>query len=400
MQKEIDYNRFFNDLNITNNLRVEEDLGNGFVRLKISESDRRQALQDIKSVEDVVIEFLRNSRDASARNIYIASKKVKEKYRKIYIIDDGKGIPSKFHNIIFQSRVTSKLENAVKDEYGFHGRGMALFSIKLNCEKADIVFSRTGQGTCISAEVDLDKVPEKRDQSLLPKISTKNNVFVLTGGTNNIIKILLEFVLQNPLINLYYGSPIQIIAAMINNYNKVSVNNELTGYNNDSLIENVKFSDMDGIEKFFNGNCMKITHLPYLASNPVLLNEVLTRYFDISISLRGLQRIIYKEVESPDPLNLLFSDFKAKTDQNNYPDPGSRDSEKIDIHKKQLKLKLYDENKLANRFKDDEISYIINVLKEELQKMMEKHLIELNDNVEVRKSNNKIIFTVYLEQKK
>ena len=34
--------------------RVEDDLGNGFVRLRAAEAQRRQALQDIRSFEDVI----------------------------------------------------------------------------------------------------------------------------------------------------------------------------------------------------------------------------------------------------------------------------------------------------------------------------------------------------------
>ena len=50
--------------------RVEDDLGNGFVRLRAAEAQRRQALQDIRSFEDVILELLRNSRDAHARAIF------------------------------------------------------------------------------------------------------------------------------------------------------------------------------------------------------------------------------------------------------------------------------------------------------------------------------------------
>ena len=41
------------------NLRVEENLGEGYVRLRVSEAERRQAKHDIQHVEDIVIEMLR-----------------------------------------------------------------------------------------------------------------------------------------------------------------------------------------------------------------------------------------------------------------------------------------------------------------------------------------------------
>ena len=48
-------------------LRVEENLGDGYVRLRVLEAERRQAKHDIRCVEDVLIELLRNARDAGAR---------------------------------------------------------------------------------------------------------------------------------------------------------------------------------------------------------------------------------------------------------------------------------------------------------------------------------------------
>ena len=54
------------------NLRVEENLGEGYVRLRVSEAERRQAKHDIQHVEDIVIEMLRNARDAGADKVYLA----------------------------------------------------------------------------------------------------------------------------------------------------------------------------------------------------------------------------------------------------------------------------------------------------------------------------------------
>ena len=54
-------------------LAVEERLGDGFVRLKTAEAERRQAKHDIRCVEDVVIEMLRNTRDAHATSIFLAT---------------------------------------------------------------------------------------------------------------------------------------------------------------------------------------------------------------------------------------------------------------------------------------------------------------------------------------
>ena len=50
-------------------VKVEETLGDGYVRLKVSEADRRQAKHDVRTFEDVMVELLRNSRDAHSRRI-------------------------------------------------------------------------------------------------------------------------------------------------------------------------------------------------------------------------------------------------------------------------------------------------------------------------------------------
>ena len=105
-------------------LRVESDLGGGFVRLLSSEAERRQAKQDIRSVEDIVIEMLRNSRDAGAHLIFVSTAR-EGSLRRLTIIDDGQGIPASVQEAIFEPRVTNKLDTGHMDRWGMHGRGMA-----------------------------------------------------------------------------------------------------------------------------------------------------------------------------------------------------------------------------------------------------------------------------------
>lgn len=110
--------------------RIEENLPHGFVRLKVAEAERRQAQHDIRSVEDVVTELVRNARDAGARNVLVGFQKEQGRYRRIAVIDDGCGIPEDMHSLVFEPRVTSKSEDFEEDRFGVHGRGMALFSIR------------------------------------------------------------------------------------------------------------------------------------------------------------------------------------------------------------------------------------------------------------------------------
>jgi hypothetical protein len=427
MQNSLDYNKFFSDLNIAEQLKVEEDLGSGYVKLKISESERRQALQDIKCVEDIVVELLRNSRDAGSKNIFIATKKTAEKRRLVYCIDDGRGIPQKFHNLIFQSRVTSKLEDGARDFYGFHGRGMALFSIKLNVENIRIIYSDLKKGTCMLVDVDLEKIPEKKDQSALPHVTKNGDIFELSGGVNNIIRVVIEFALQNPGINFYYGSPTQIIATLIDCYRNFPDNKEL-----DVEIKKIKnFEDFDSgiLSKDIN-----ITGFGYYADNYAVLEQILKKFYAMDISLRNVQRLIYGEIA---PLKSLYESMIAgsrqalkisahnddsgiidstntvKDDFNGNPawlKPGEKDSSGTfpgssfisgsEINKAvNNSVRLYDELKLANRFKDEEIRYIISMLEKEIINLGSKYFITLDSSIEFKKLNNVITLTVNLKQK-
>jgi hypothetical protein len=150
-------------------LRVEENLGGGYVRLRSAEAERRQAKHDIRSVEDVVIELLRNSRDAGANNIFMATTRDGD-MRLITVLDDGLGMPPDMAERIFEPRVTSKLDSMVMDEWGVHGRGMALFSIKSNCDTACVLSTGEHKGSAILIRANTAALPEKSDQSTLPLV--------------------------------------------------------------------------------------------------------------------------------------------------------------------------------------------------------------------------------------
>ncbi len=152
------------------NLRVEENLGSGFVRLRVSEAERRQAKHDIQHVEDIVVEMLRNARDAGAQNIYVATYK-EEGVRTLLFLDDGAGVPQDMQERIFDARVTSKLESMKMDRWGVHGRGMALFSIRQNTTTSEVVTSGAGLGSSFRVVVDTSELSERADQSSWPQTS-------------------------------------------------------------------------------------------------------------------------------------------------------------------------------------------------------------------------------------
>ncbi|MCL2818666.1 MAG: ATP-binding protein [Actinomycetia bacterium] len=191
---------------------IDEDLGNGYVRLAVSEAARRQAKQDIRSVESAVIELLRNARDAGADRIYVATTTHRNK-RSLVILDDGEGIIEAMWESIFEPRVTSKLETMKHDEWGVHGRGMALYSIRENTESAHVAYSKIEAGSAIVVEIDTTKLNERTDQSSWPVVMHEDEVVALRGP-HNIIRTIVEFVLAHPSIEVFFGSVPEIVATL------------------------------------------------------------------------------------------------------------------------------------------------------------------------------------------
>lgn len=200
-------------------LRVEETFSDGFVRLRVQEAERRQAKHDIRSVEDALIELLRNARDASARYIYVISSR-KELTRSLVLIDDGQGIPQALTDTIFEPRVTSKLSSMHIDRYGVHGRGMALYAIRANALQAKVYATLQGQGTAMAAAFDVALCPEKTDQSTVPilDIHAEEESPSYLRGPHNLIRVAAEFALEHPELQLYYGSPSEILATIRHNH--------------------------------------------------------------------------------------------------------------------------------------------------------------------------------------
>ena len=197
------------------NLRVEENLGEGYVRLRVSEAERRQAKHDIQHVEDIVIEMLRNARDAGASRIYLAATK-EEGVRTLLFLDNGSGVPEDMQERIFDARVTSKLESMKMDRWGVHGRGMALFSIKQNTDEARVVTSGPDLGSAFKVSVACNRLSERADQSTWPQaVKDENGRYVCARGPHNIIRAACEFSLEELRgCDVYLGSPSEIAATL------------------------------------------------------------------------------------------------------------------------------------------------------------------------------------------
>ncbi len=194
-------------------LRVEHDYGGGFVRLRSTEAEKRQAVQDIRSTEDIVIELLRNARDAGAAHIFLAVHR-DDRVRTIVAIDDGSGIPVDMHERVFEPRVTSKLDTAHMDKWGIHGRGMALYSIAVNADKAVVQASGEGRGSSFVVRTNLDELGEKADQSTFPHFEIVDGVYSMRGP-RNIVRATAEFALEHRReCAVYCGSFTEISASL------------------------------------------------------------------------------------------------------------------------------------------------------------------------------------------
>ena len=195
-------------------LRVETDLGDGFVRLRSAEAERRQAAHDIRATEDIVIEMLRNARDAQAKNVFLAVTREGGR-RRLVMVDDGCGIPAALHGRVFEPRVTSKLDTMHLDKWGVHGRGMALYSIAVNAESARVAASAPGLGSSLLVETDLERVGEKTDQSTFPTFEqTESGAFAMRGP-RNVLRTACEFALEHRHeCTVYCGSASDVAATL------------------------------------------------------------------------------------------------------------------------------------------------------------------------------------------
>lgn len=282
--------RFITEATGQNHLRVEQDLGDGFVRLQSAEAERRQAKHDIRSSEDIVIEMLRNSRDARADAIYVACWKEGD-MRNFTIIDNGEGIPlSKFERI-FEPRVTSKLDSVHMDLWGIHGRGMALYAVKMNADAAHVAASMIDGGSSIHVETDTTSLGERRDQSSMPAFIIDENDVVTVRGPKNINRTVCEFAyIERSRCKVYFGSSIDIAATLWNH--------SLEDKGHAKLQES---SDANSVDV-----CSRLA----LASNPDEFAAIADA-LALPFSPRSARRIMDGEISPLDPIDELIDPHHA-----------------------------------------------------------------------------------------
>ena len=190
------------------------DLGDGFVRLTGVEGVRR-APSHIDSVEEAFVELLRNAQQAGANNIYVSTVLRARRYRTLTVIDDGRGIPEAYKDLIFELGVTDKhlspappravVPDQHKTAKKSNGGGLSLYHIKNTAVQARVV--STVNPTSIQATFDTRTLPEKATQS-----GTR------PSGTN-LPATAQRFLTDNAAANLtlFYGSPAAIMTSLIEN---------------------------------------------------------------------------------------------------------------------------------------------------------------------------------------
>jgi hypothetical protein len=187
------------------------DLGAGFARLSGVEGFRRSPGR-LHSVEDALFELLRNSRDAGARNVYVASSLSARRYRQLTVIDDGCGIPDTHKQLVFEPGVTTRHLNPVPEaptqnlsraQDAPHGAGLSLYYVKNTALSAEVLSASSP--TSIKVVFDTRFLPEKRLQSNVRPSKT------------NLPATLTRFLAQsgpNP-PRLYHASPSRVLSRLL-----------------------------------------------------------------------------------------------------------------------------------------------------------------------------------------
>ena len=178
------------------------DLGAGFARLAGPEGARRSPSR-IFSVEDALLELLRNSRDAGAKSIYVASTLRNRRYRTLTVLDDGSGMPESHKDLVFEPGVTTRHLNPTlhQNDVSPHGAGLSLHHIRNAAINARVASNRNP--TSITATFDTEHTPERSLQSAT-RPSHSN-----LGATSR------KFLENTPHTLIYQATSAQIIATLI-----------------------------------------------------------------------------------------------------------------------------------------------------------------------------------------
>ena len=188
------------------------DLGGGFARLAGAEGLRRSPTR-LRCVEDALFELLRNSRDAGAHNICVASTLRARRYRQLVVIDDGRGIPETHKHLVFEPGVTTRHLDPVPDagSHGSpdstpHGGGLSLYHIRNAALSAEVLSASSP--TTIKIVFDTHNFPEKSLQSRTRP--SKTNL------PATLVRFAARTAPNGP--RLYHASPARILVRLLENH--------------------------------------------------------------------------------------------------------------------------------------------------------------------------------------
>jgi hypothetical protein len=115
----------------------------------------------------------------------------------------------------------------------------------------------------------------------------------------------------------------------------------------------------------------------------------------MDLSQRNIQRIIYNEINTLNPIDLNLTDVYNKE----YLSIAGLNSKYNSNKNNKGRIKLYDELGLSSRFKDGEIKAIVDLVEEEVLKLGSKYFITLKNKVEFKRDDNVIKLIIELKQK-
>lgn len=361
-----DLSSFIEDVTGESYLRVQENLGDGFVRLRAKEAQRRQAKQDITCFEDVVLELLRNSRDAEAHAIFIATWKEQGR-RYLTVLDDGSGIPEHLHATVFEPFVTSKLDTFHEDRWGVHGRGMALYSIKENVDEAHVLFSEPGGGTALGLHALTANLSERIDQSTLPYIHLSDQGEQIMRGPRNIARIVMEFALdaKDELV-IFLGSPVEIASTLV-----------------DYSEQTTKNSDGSPVQDLYDRETV-LDYLNYIY-DPDLFSERAAE-IGLPLSARSARRILDGQIEPLAPLleRLTFEGAREQQPASTNTQEGSAEEKQRAIYGEQRRLKIAPEDQEAFR----------KSIEEAFNELATRYYLERSDDIKIRSGSDKLTVTI------
>lgn len=185
------------------------DLGKGFARLTGVEGVRR-APSRIETVEDALLELVRNAVDSGAGNVYVASALHARRYRELIVLDDGEGVPEQYRETIFEPGVTTRHLSPSRLAGRTHGAGLSLHHIRETALSAEVL--STGSPTSIRTVFDTRTLPERSLQSGRNPENQRRN------SRSNLWATLEDLASTPGAPAIFYGSPASVVSLMMYNH--------------------------------------------------------------------------------------------------------------------------------------------------------------------------------------